>query len=151
MIVKLSDKQISNYKNDGVILIKEVFLPWIEKLKKGLTKHPDVADALRRANEEMNRIVDEACKRHKAKEEAGSLEERLETKLKEEAPFHGMELVKMALMKKFITAEEWFHLKDKWKAAADEVEQRYNDWPDGEGFGSSDHNFAIKEFAQLIN
>ena len=35
MTVKLSDKQISKYKNDGVILIKEAFLPWIEKLKKG--------------------------------------------------------------------------------------------------------------------
>ena len=38
MTVKLSDKQISNYKNDGVILIKEVFLPWIEKLKTGFHK-----------------------------------------------------------------------------------------------------------------
>ena len=38
MKVKLSDKQILNYKNDGVILIKEVFLPWIEKLKTGFHK-----------------------------------------------------------------------------------------------------------------
>ena len=38
MTVKLSDKQISNYKNDGVILIKEAFLPWIEKLKNGFQK-----------------------------------------------------------------------------------------------------------------
>ncbi len=38
MTVKLSDKQILNYKNDGVILIKEVFLPWIEKLKTGFHK-----------------------------------------------------------------------------------------------------------------
>ena len=38
MKIKLSDKQISNYKNDGVILIKEVFLPWIEKLKNGFQK-----------------------------------------------------------------------------------------------------------------
>ena len=38
MIVKLSENQISNFKNDGVILIKEVFLPWIEKLKKGFQK-----------------------------------------------------------------------------------------------------------------
>ena len=38
MSLKLSDKQILNYKNDGVILIKEVFLPWIEKLKNGFQK-----------------------------------------------------------------------------------------------------------------
>ena len=38
MTVKLSDNQILNYKNDGVILIKEVFLPWIEKLKTGFHK-----------------------------------------------------------------------------------------------------------------
>ena len=34
--------------------------------------------------------------------------------------------------------------------AADEIEQRYSDWPDGEGFGSSDHNFAIKELMGLV-
>ena len=38
MTVKLSDKQISNYKNDGVILIKKVFVPWIEKLRNGFQK-----------------------------------------------------------------------------------------------------------------
>ena len=107
----------------------------IEKLKKGLTKHPDVADALRRANEEMNRIVDEACKRHKTNEEA---------------PFDGMSLVRMALMRKFITAEEWYHLKDKWKAATQELEQRYDDWPEDQGFGSSDHAYAIKELMELV-
>ena len=107
----------------------------IEKLKKGLTKHPDVADALKRANEEMNRIIDEACKRHKTNEEA---------------PFDGMSLVRMALMRKFITAEEWYHLKDKWKAATQELEQRYDDWPEDQGFGSSDHAYAIKELMELV-
>jgi hypothetical protein len=61
-----------------------------------------------------------------------------------------MELVRMAIMRKFITAEEWFHLKDKWKQAANEIEQRYDDWPEGEGFGSSDGNFAIKELMGLV-
>jgi len=68
----------------------------------------------------------------------------------EDAPFDGMGLVRMALMKKFITAEEWHGLKDKWKNAVEELEQQYDDWPDGEGFGSSDHNFAIKELMQLV-
>jgi len=62
----------------------------------------------------------------------------------------GMSLVQRALMNKWITAEEWYHLKDKWNDAADEIEQRYNDWPEGEGFGSSDHNFAIKELMGLV-
>ena len=107
----------------------------IEKLKKGLTKHPDVADALRRANEEMNRIVDEACKRHKTNEEA---------------PFDGMSLLRMAIMRKFITVQEWDLLKHKWKEAAAEVEEKYSDWPEDEGFGSSDHNFAIRELMTAV-
>ena len=41
-------------------------------------------------------------------------------------------------------------MKDKWKGAATEIEQRYDDWPEGEGFGSSDHNFAIKELMELV-
>jgi hypothetical protein len=66
--------------------------------------------------------------------------------VKEEAPFgDGMALIRMALMRKFITADEWFNLKDEFKRAAEEVEQRYDDWPEGEGFGSSDHNFAIRD------
>tara|TARA_E500000318_G_scaffold9572_1_gene8748 strand:- start:683 stop:1396 length:714 start_codon:yes stop_codon:yes gene_type:complete len=68
----------------------------------------------------------------------------------EDAPFDGMSLVRMALMKKFITAEEWHGLKDKWKDAVEELEQKYDDWPDGEGFGSSDHNYAIKELMELV-
>ncbi len=70
--------------------------------------------------------------------------------VQEDAPFDGMSLVRMALMKKFITAEEWHGLKDKWKNAVAELEQNYDDWPDGEGFGSSDHNFAIKELMELV-
>ena len=69
----------------------------------------------------------------------------------EDAPFgSGMELLRMAIMKKFITVQEWDLLKHKWKAAADEVEQQYSDWPDGEGFGSSDHNFAIKDLMTAV-
>ena len=68
----------------------------------------------------------------------------------EDAPFDGMGLVRMALMRKFITAEEWHGLKDKWKDAAAEVEEKYSDWPDGEGFGSSDHNFAIRDLMTAV-
>ena len=38
MTLKLTDKQILDYKKDGVILIKKAFLPWIEKLSKGFKK-----------------------------------------------------------------------------------------------------------------
>ena len=68
----------------------------------------------------------------------------------EDAPFDGMGLVRMALMKKFITAEEWHGLKDKWKNAVAELEQKYDDWPEDQGFGSSDHNYAIKELMELV-
>ena len=61
-----------------------------------------------------------------------------------------MGLVRMALMKKFITAEEWHGLKDKWKDAVEELEQKYDDWPEDQGFGSSDHNYAIKELMELV-
>ena len=70
--------------------------------------------------------------------------------IKEDAPFDGMGLVRMALMRKFITAEEWHGLKDKWKDAVEELEQRYDDWPEDQGFGSSDHAYAIKELMELV-
>ena len=71
--------------------------------------------------------------------------------IEEDAPFgSGMELLRMAIMNKFITVQEWDLLKDKWKAAAEEVEEKYSDWPDGEGFGSSDHNFAIRDLMTAV-
>mgnify|MGYP003311369439 FL=1 len=90
----------------------------IDKVKKGLTKHPDVADALKRANEG--------------------------------APFDGKGILQRAVFNKWISAEEWYHLKDEWQDAARELEQRYSDWPDGEGFGSSDHNFAIRDLMSIV-
>ena len=73
------------------------------------------------------------------------------SKFDEDAPFgSGMELLRMAIMKKFISVQEWDLLKHKWKAAAEEVEEKYSDWPEGEGFGSSDHNFAIKDLMTAV-
>ena len=54
MTFKLSDKQILNYKNDGVILIEKVFLPWrpgepkktdanIDKISKKLNWRPKIS------------------------------------------------------------------------------------------------------------
>ncbi len=69
-----------------------------------------------------------------------------EETVSEEAPFgSGMDLVRMAVMRKFISAEEYTAYAKELKAAGEEVEQEYDDWPDGEGFGSSDGNFAIKD------
>ena len=72
------------------------------------------------------------------------------TALHEDAPFDGMGLVRMALMRKFITAQEWHGLQHKWKDAVEELEQRYDDWPEDQGFGSSDHAYAIKELMELV-
>ena len=34
----LSEKQINDYQNDGVIIIKDLFKDWIEPLRKGFQK-----------------------------------------------------------------------------------------------------------------
>ena len=73
-----------------------------------------------------------------------------ESAVQEDAPFDGMGLVRMALMRKFITAQEWHGLQHKWKDAVEELEQRYDDWPEDQGFGSSDHAYAIKELMELV-
>tara|TARA_S200000501_G_scaffold356595_1_gene379456 strand:- start:1376 stop:2845 length:1470 start_codon:yes stop_codon:yes gene_type:complete len=66
--------------------------------------------------------------------------------VKEDAPFgSGMDLVRMAVMRKFISAEEYMNYGKELKAAAEETAENYDDWPEGEGFGSSDGNFAIKD------
>ena len=66
--------------------------------------------------------------------------------VKEDAPFgSGMDLVRMAVMRKFISAEEYMAFAKELKAAGEETAEHYDDWPDGEGFGSSDGNFAIKD------
>ena len=79
------------------------------------------------------------------------LDDKFRDQLGEDAPFgSGMELLRMAIMRKFITVQEWDLLKHKWKEAAAEVEEKYSDWPEGEGFGSSDHNFAIKDLMTAV-
>ncbi len=70
--------------------------------------------------------------------------------VQEGAPFDGKGILQRAVFNKWISAEEWFHLKDEWQDAARELEQRYSDWPDGEGFGSSDHNFAIRDLMSIV-
>ena len=70
--------------------------------------------------------------------------------VEEGAPFDGKGILQRAVFNKWISAEEWFHLKDEWQDAARELEQRYSDWPDGEGFGSSDHNFAIRDLMSIV-
>ena len=70
------------------------------------------------------------------------------TALHEDAPFgSGMDLIRMAVQRKFISAEEYMNYAKELKAAGEEVANgpHYADWPDGEGFGSSDGNFAIKQ------
>ena len=66
--------------------------------------------------------------------------------LKEDSPFgSGMDLVRMAVMRKWISAEEYVNYAKELKAAGEETAEHYDDWPEGEGFGSSDGNFAIRD------
>ncbi len=64
MTIKLSEYQISNYKKDGVILIKEVFLPWIEKLKNGFQKvldNPSFHGRENTSNKNKERFFEDYC------------------------------------------------------------------------------------------
>ena len=39
----------------------------------------------------------------------------------------------------------------RMKAVAEETAEEWtNDWPDGEGFGSSDHTFMLKDFIDTL-
>ena len=64
----------------------------------------------------------------------------------EAAPFgSGMDLVRMAVLRKCISAEAYMNYGKDLTAAAEETAEHYDDWPEGEGFGSSDGNFAIRD------
>ena len=120
----------------------EKIIEMLRNIKDALDKHPRMSE--HPSLVALDQLADDL--------ESGDKPADYESAIKEDGPpfGSGMELVRMAIMRKFITADEWFHLKDKWNAAADEIEQRYGDWPEGEGFGSSDHNFAIKELMGLV-
>ena len=81
---------------------------------------------------------------------ASGYDPKKKKKVKEDAPFDGMGLVQRMVFNKWISIDEWNVLKDKFKDAAQEIEANYDDWPEGEGFGSSDHNFAIKELMEIL-
>ena len=64
MTIKLSEYQISKYKNDGVILVKEAFLPWIEKLKNGFQKvldNPSLYGRENTSNKKKGRFFEDYC------------------------------------------------------------------------------------------
>ena len=59
----LSEKQINDYKHDGVIIIKDVFKDWIEPLKKGFQKVLDNPSKHGRENvtDEKGRFFEDYC------------------------------------------------------------------------------------------
>ena len=59
----LSDKQIKDYQDDGVIIIKEIFKEWIEPLRKGLQKVLDNPSKHGRENVDKNqgRFFEDYC------------------------------------------------------------------------------------------
>jgi ectoine hydroxylase-related dioxygenase (phytanoyl-CoA dioxygenase family) len=62
--VKLTAEQIYNYQNDGVILIKNAFVPWIEKLKIGfdkVLKNPGIHARENVENQNNGRFFEDYC------------------------------------------------------------------------------------------
>jgi len=62
--IKLSESQIIDYRNDGVILIKEAFLPWIDKLKNGFQKvldNPSIHGRENTSNKNEGRFFEDYC------------------------------------------------------------------------------------------
>ena len=59
----LSEKQINDYKHDGVIIIKDVFKDWIEPLKKGFEKVLDNPSKHGRENvtDDNGRFFEDYC------------------------------------------------------------------------------------------
>lgn len=54
-------------------------------------------------------------------------------------------ILRVALERGFISIDEW-HSEDVQRAALDEAERLRDRWPDGEGFGSSDMTFLLRNF-----
>ena len=59
----LSEKQINDYQNDGVIIIKNVFKNWIEPLRKGFQKVLDSPSKHGRENvtDDNGRFFEDYC------------------------------------------------------------------------------------------
>ena len=59
----LSKKQIEDYQNDGVIIVKGIFKVWIEPLRKGFQKVLDNPSIHGRENVEENqgRFFEDYC------------------------------------------------------------------------------------------
>ena len=59
----LSDKQIKDYQNDGVLIIKDIFKDWIEPLKKGFQKVLDNPSKHGRenVNDDKGRFFEDYC------------------------------------------------------------------------------------------
>ena len=66
----LSDKQIKDYQDDGVIIIKEIFKDWIEPLRKGFQKVLENPSQHGRENVDDNkgRFFEDYCNWERIKE-----------------------------------------------------------------------------------
>ena len=66
----LIDKQIEDYQNDGVIIIKDVFKEWIEPLRKGFQKVLDSPSKYGRENvtDDNGRFFEDYCNWERIKE-----------------------------------------------------------------------------------
>ena len=59
----LSEKQINDYQNDGIIIIKDLFKDWIEPLRKGFQKVLDSPSKHGRENvtDDNGRFFEDYC------------------------------------------------------------------------------------------
>ncbi len=66
----LSEKQIKDYKTDGVIIIKDIFKDWIEPLRKGFQKvlNKPSKHGRENVNENQGRFFEDYCNWDRIKE-----------------------------------------------------------------------------------
>lgn len=71
--------------------------------------------------------------------------------------FNNMQLVNRTLkingfsvISKEIQSNKKLDFLDVMITAADELEEEYSDWPEGQGFGSSDYTYALQRFIDSI-
>ena len=131
--VQVSKKESAVQEDAGE---DEKVVDMLRKIKQHLDNHPNMNE--HPSLVALDQLADDL--------ESGDKPADYESAVQEDAPFgSGMDLVRLAVMRKFISAEEYTAYAKELKAAGEEVERNYDDWPDGEGFGSSDGNFAIKD------
>jgi hypothetical protein len=94
------------------------------------------------------KLIVMADKKQRLFEVMGKVNPDFKKKLNEDAPFHTDHLIQSAIRSGFISQEEYDADQQTFNMAAEETVDSFSDWSEGEGFGSSDMTFALKEFLE---